>query len=111
MADEIDMDSLKQKIMEELADLEQLRAQVAESRAPVQLDQQSVGRLSRVDAMQQQAMNLANDMRRQTRQRALMAALKRIEANEYGYCNYCDNLIGKGRLSIDPAVTFCVNCA
>ena len=68
--------------MEELADLEQLRAQVAESCAPIQLDQQSVGRLSRVDAIQQQAMNVANDMRRQTRQRALMAALKRIEQHK-----------------------------
>ena len=111
MVEKIDIVALRKKIIDEMAELEQLRTQARDSRAPVQLDQQSVGRLSRMDAMQQQAMNIASDSRRQHRYKALMAALKRIETSDYGYCYNCDDVIGAGRLVIDPAVTLCVNCA
>jgi len=87
-----------------------LRGQARDSRAPVALDQQSVGRLSRMDAMQQQAMHIANDARRQQRHMALLAALKRMDAGDYGYCHQCDEMIGAGRLAIDPSVTLCVHC-
>ena len=111
MAETINIEALRQSIIDEMAALDQLRTQARDSRAPVQLDQQSVGRLSRMDAMQQQAMNIANDTRRQQRHQALMAALKRIETDDYGYCHNCDDAIGAGRLGIDPAVTLCVDCA
>ena len=111
MAETINIEALRQSIIDEMAALDQLRTQARDSRAPMQLDQQSVGRLSRMDAMQQQAMNIANDTRRQHRYQALMAALKRIETGDYGYCHNCDDAIGAGRLGIDPAVTLCVDCA
>ena len=110
MADVIDINALRQSIMDEIAELDRLRRQAHESRAPVALDQQSVGRLSRMDAMQQQAMHIANDARRQQRHMALLAALKRMDAGDYGYCHQCDEMIGAGRLAIDPAVTLCVHC-
>ena len=111
MAEKINIEALRQRIIDEMTALDQLRTQARDSRAPVQLDQQSVGRLSRMDAMQQQAMNIANDTRRQHRHQALMVALKRIETSDYGYCLNCDDTIGAGRLGIDPAVTLCVDCA
>ena len=111
MAETINIEALRQSIIDEMTVLDHLRTQARDSRAPVQLDQQSVGRLSRMDAMQQQAMNIANDTRRQHRHQALMAALKRIETGDYGYCHNCDDAIGAGRLGIDPAVTLCVDCA
>ena len=111
MAETIEIEALRQRIIDELTALDHLRTQARDSHAPVQLDQQSVGRLSRMDAMQQQAMNIANDTRRQHRHQALMAALKRIETRDYGYCHNCDDSIGAGRLGIDPAVTLCVDCA
>lgn len=111
MAETIDVGALRQKIIGEIAELERLRTQALDSRAPVRLDQQSVGRLSRMDALQQQAMNIANDSRRQQRHKVLKAALERIEANDYGYCRNCDDVIGAGRLAVDAAVTLCVNCA
>ena len=64
-----------------------------------------------MSAMQQQAMNFANDARRQHRQVALLAALKRIDDGDYGYCHQCDDLIGAGRLAIDSAAMLCVRCA
>ena len=59
-----DIETLRQAIIDEIAELDRLRWQARDSRAPVVLDQQLVGRLSRMDAMQQQAIHIANDTRR-----------------------------------------------
>ena len=107
----IDINELRQSIMNEIADLDRLRGQAQDSCAPVTLDPQSVGRLSRMDAIQQQAMHIANDARRQHLHTALLAALKLMDAGDYGYCHHCDEIIGSGRLAIDPTGTLCVNCA
>ena len=107
----IDINTLRQSIMNEIADLDRLRGQARDSCAPVTLDQQSVGRLSRMDAMQQQSMELATEDRRQQRLTALAAALLRIEAGDYGHCLKCDDEIAAGRLAADPAVSLCIGCA
>ena len=111
MADVTDIDALRQSIMDEIAELDRLRGLARDNRAPVELDEQSIGRLSRMDAMQQQAMHIANDTRRQHRYAALSAALKRMDDGDYGYCHQCDEMIGAGRLAIDPATMLCVQCA
>ena len=95
----------------ELAQLEAQSHQTAADRAPVELDQQSVGRLSRMDAIQQQAMAQAVEQRRQTRQARLGAALKRIQTGDFGYCLDCGAFIGWKRLDVDPTVPLCVACA
>ena len=110
MHEAIDIETLRQAIIDEIAELDRLRGQARDSRAPVVLDQQSVGRLSRMDAMQQQAMHIANDTRRQHRYAALSAALKRMDDGDYGCCHQCNEMIGAGRLAIDPAAMLCVQC-
>lgn len=55
-------------------------------RAPVTLDQESVGRLSRIDAMQVQAMALAAQRQRQAERSRIDAALMRIDSGDYGWC-------------------------
>lgn len=67
------------RLRQEHESLRLASSETAERRRPVQLDQQSVGRLSRMDDMQQQAMVAAQDARRQARIRAVEAALRRIE--------------------------------
>ncbi len=93
---------------EELASLEAISD---ESRRPVELDQQSVGRLSRMDAIQQQAMALASQQRRLIEARRIGAALKRIDEGEFGWCATCGETIPRKRLVVDPAATLCVACA
>ncbi|QLC25831.1 TraR/DksA family transcriptional regulator [Parasphingopyxis algicola] len=100
------------------AKLVALRAQLsgedagaAEWRKPVELDQQSVGRLSRMDAMQQQAMADAEARRRQSDIARIDAALRRIDEGEYGWCLSCGEAIAAKRLEIDPMATQCVACA
>ncbi len=81
------------------------------STAPVTLDQDSVGRLSRIDAMQVQAMALATQERRRQEKARIVAALRRIEAGDYGWCAACGEDIAPARLLNDPTVTHCINCA
>ena len=112
MADEHkDIDPLVTMIRNEMDQLKHLSETAKDSRAPVTLDQQSVGRLSRMDAMQQQSMELATEERRQHRLAALDAALGRVKSGDYGYCLKCDDKIAAGRLAVDPAVTLCIDCA
>lgn len=79
--------------------------------ATVTLDQQAVGRLSRMDALQYQAMARAQAARRQTETTRLKAALGRIDEGEYGYCEDCGSEIAFKRLELDPAAAKCIGCA
>jgi len=92
-------------------ELEGLSAGSAEARDTVTLDQQSVGRLSRMDAMQQQAMAQATERQRAAEISRIDAALKRLDEGEYGACIECGEDIAEKRLEIDPAATHCINCA
>lgn len=83
----------------------------AADRAPVTLDQDSVGRLSRIDAMQVQAMALAQARRRQSERFAIDAALRRMDQDEFGYCLKCGEYIAPARLAYNPAVSTCIECA
>ncbi len=93
------------------AELEEASEIAAESRDPVALDQQSVGRLSRMDAMQQQAMNKATEEKRRQELIRIDAAERRLRDDDYGYCDECGEEIPDGRLAIDPMAERCVNCA
>jgi DnaK suppressor protein len=92
----------------ELAELLKASDTSAEARGTVALDQQSVGRLSRMDAMQGQAMAQEQERRRQGRIAALKATLKRMESGE---CAECGEPIAERRLEVDPTVLLCVSCA
>lgn len=78
--------------------------------ATVQLDQQMVGRLSRMDAIQQQAMAKAANQRREAEVQRLKAALVRIGEDEFGYCEDCGEDIDMKRLQIAPTTTRCMSC-
>ena len=82
-----------------------------EAEAPVELDQSRVGRLSRMDALQGQAMSQAAGQRREQELARIAAALRRIESGSYGLCLRCDEDIAPARLRIDPAATLCIGCA
>ena len=43
--------------------------------------------------------------------RAIAAALKRIEAGDYGRCQRCGNDIGEARLDVLAYTPFCKECA
>lgn len=92
-------------------ELEGLSLSTKDNRKPVQLDQQSVGRLSRMDSLQVQAMDKAQDAARAKTLLRIEGALKRIEHGDFGYCVTCDEPIAEKRLSIDPSTPLCIRCA
>ena len=98
-------------IRERLAALKAENALGKSGQSIVELDQQAVGRLSRMDALQNQAMALAQQTRRDNQTRRLNAALARIDAGEYGYCDDCGEDIAPKRLQLDPAASKCISCA
>ena len=90
----------------------ELRAAVQASETaarPVDLDQ-PIGRVSRVDALQQQSMVQATRAATRRRIDLVEAALRRHEAGEYGDCLECGEPVGFARLKARPETPFCIRC-
>lgn len=97
-------------------ELETLRDQLAaalegssDAAKPVGLEQ-PIGRVSRVDALQQQQMAKHNRRSAELRLAQVRAALAAVQSGDYGYCKRCDEPIGYGRLKSKPEAPFCVSC-
>jgi DnaK suppressor protein len=106
----MDLAKLRSQMIEERQSLMALSDKGRASRDPVVLDQTSVGRLSRMDAMQMQAMAIESERRRQTRIKRIDAAIKRIDEGEFGYCARCGEEIAERRLEADATAPFCTRC-
>jgi DnaK suppressor protein len=77
----------------------------------VELDQSRVGRLSRMNALQSQAMSRETNRRREVELSRIEAALQRIADGDYGLCVRCGEEIAEGRLLSDPSAPLCIDCA
>ena len=108
---EFDASQFRDRLIARRRELQDLVESSADSRKPVELDQTRVGRLSRMDALQNQAMSLEAERRRQLELQRIEASLKRIEAGDYGYCISCGEQIPLRRLELDPTLPTCVDCA
>ena len=75
----------------------------------VELDQSRVGRLSRMDAMQAQAMSVETGRRRRQDLIEIEAALVRISEGDYGDCFECAEAVNPKRLEANPIATLCIN--
>lgn len=104
-------DQARDALEARLAQLDEEDRISAEGREPVTLQQDSIGRLSRMDAMQVQAMALAAERRRASERQRIDAALGRIENGEWGYCLQCGEEIAQKRLQHDPSAPRCIGCA
>ena len=109
--DDLDIEAFRSRLLARRAELESVAEGSAEAAGTVELDQQRVGRVSRMDALQQQAMGVESERRRQLELRRIQAALQRIDEEDYGFCLSCGEPIAPARLAIDPAATQCIGCA
>ena len=75
----------------------------------VELDQ-PIGRVSRIDAIQQQKMAKANRQNHIIRLQQVNASLSAIEEGVYGECRACEEPIGIGRLRARPEAALCLSC-
>jgi DnaK suppressor protein len=107
----IDIEVFRQLLIKRREDLLSVSSQQEQSVETVELDQTRVGRLSRMDAMQVQAMSQETQRRRMLELQRIAEALRRINEGEYGYCINCNGSIAQNRLAIDPAASLCIVCA
>lgn len=108
---DLDTEALRARLEARRDELRILDTVSAEARQTVELDQTRVGRLSRMDALQGQAMAQATAERRDMELRRIDGALARMDAGDYGYCVACDDEIEAKRLLSDPATPTCIHCA
>ena len=111
MSKEINLAHFRQLLQQRREALQALAETSQQAGATVELDQSSVGRLSRMDALQAQAMSQETERRHQLELAQIEAALRRIESGDYGYCVECDELIAEARLAFSPAAPLCIHCA
>ena len=104
-------DHIKIQLSERRLALQGLNAAAKDSLSTVDLDQSRVGRLSRMDALQMQAMAQEEDRRRKLELLRIDAALARLQAGDFGFCVVCDEAIGAKRLALDPSLPTCIRCA
>ena len=107
----MDEQARRERVKARVEELEALLAAGAEGSQPVELDQSRVGRLSRMDAMQVQAMSRETERRRRIELTRLRAALTRLDDGTYGDCVECGEPIADKRLDHDPGATVCIDCA
>ena len=107
----MDVGRFRVLLLEREAELVREIAAGKEGAQAVELDQSSVGRLSRMDALQSQALGAEAQRRRELGLSKVRSALKRLEDDVYGGCLGCGEPIAERRLEHDPAATLCVDCA
>ncbi len=103
------IENLKKRLFERRGELEELINNAAEGAKPVLLDQ-PIGRLSRMDALQQQSMSQANRQVALQGLEQIKAAMHRIDSGSYGCCVECDEEIDLARLQARPEAPFCIDC-
>ena len=109
--DEMQVDSFRQQLLQLRSELMKQSIMADDSAKPVELDQAVVGRLTRMDAMRAQAMAIAARGRREHQLSRIAAALRRIDASDFGECLACGGKINIRRLGVDPSYTHCIKCA
>lgn len=103
------IEALEQQLAALQQELEELLKLTEKSAAPVDLDS-PIGRLTRIDAIQQQSMAQASRQGHQRRLDQVRAALSAIGRQEYGLCRSCEEPIGCARLKVRPETPFCLEC-
>ena len=100
----------REYLEESLLEIEQYLEKTEESAEAVSPDK-GLGRLSRMEAMQDQQLMLEARRRKKMQKVAVQSALQRIDNGQFGTCIFCGNLIPEERLDVAPESSSCVNCS
>ena len=111
MSSKIDTNKFRKLLLLRQQTIESVKEEGKDAAKTVELDQTRMGRLSRMDALQAQAMQQESNRRREQELQHIHSALQRIAEGEYGFCLECDEEIAEKRLEFDPAATLCIRCA
>lgn len=108
---DLDLDALKAQLERHREEILADEASTVADRAAVDAGDTAMGRLSRMDALQHQAMAQETERRRQIELKRIDAALARMAEGDYGLCVQCGDAIAVKRLDFDPAAPLCITCA
>ncbi|HSL83211.1 MAG TPA: TraR/DksA C4-type zinc finger protein [Thermoanaerobaculia bacterium] len=104
------IESFRQRLLAAKAAAEALLARTAEDSRPIEASGSAIGRLTRMDAIQVQAMGQMSRAQLEVRLRQIDAALDSIAAGTYGLCRQCKGPIARQRLEALPEAPFCLDC-
>ncbi len=110
MTDQKNQDAYQNLLQESLGEIEEYLAKTEESAEAVSPDK-SLGRLSRMEAMQDQQLLLEARRRKKMQKVAVLSALQRIENGQFGICMFCGKPIASERLEVAPESSTCVSCS
>lgn len=105
------VEQVREELLRALAKIERSMKTTDRAARPVKLDQTSVGRLSRIDALQNQGLTQNLQERERAKHAQITEALRRIEEGSYGTCTGCGQPIQFERLLVFPEVLTCAACA
>ena len=99
------------KYLEEALDEVGKYLESSEDAAAAVAPDKGLGRLSRMEAMQDQ--QLVMEMRRRKKRQLveIKLAISRLEMGNYGTCVFCGKEIHPERLEVAPEVQTCMNCS
>jgi DnaK suppressor protein len=103
------VEEFRQILLSEQTSLEELLKRSKEGARPVELSE-PIGRLTRMDAIQQQQMTKASRRTYERKLRQVQAALEMLGKDEYGFCRSCEEPIGYRRLKARPEAPYCLSC-
>jgi DnaK suppressor protein len=75
-----------------------------------EIDQSAVGRLSRIEALQNKGLTQNLKERERTQFEEVLQALGRLDDGTYGLCARCRSAIGADRLLVFPETRTCSDC-
>jgi len=104
------LDTIREELLRTLNKLERSMKATGEAARPRDLEQDTVGRLSRIDALQNQGLTKNLAQREQAQLEKVVAALRRMEEGTYGTCTCCGGAIPVERLLVFPETLACASC-
>lgn len=103
------LEQFRERLLTAKSSIEEALRQSAGER-PVERSGSTIGRLSRMDAMQVQAMAQMGRRQLEIRLKRIEAALAAMDAGKYGICRECKEPVSLNRLEALPEAPFCVPC-
>ena len=104
------LEELRAELERQLGRLEKSMKVSNEATRTVELDQTAVGRLSRMDSLQNQSLSKGLRDREVVRLSQIREALARVEKGTYGVCTECGGAIPFERLFVFPEAPECADC-
>ena len=102
---------IREELLRSLSRLERSLKISGEGARPRDLEQDTVGRLSRIESLQNQGLLKSLEDRERSQIVQIAEALRRIEDGTFGACNACGGPIPFERLLVYPETRACTACA